>query len=363
MQDARFLKARCKKTGQYVGLEIWKFGSTWKVVNAVPLSSDEAKIVYSEIRQPRFETNSNLVPCTKCKSRVISGCSCEKRVHKCGSDNFNFQCVYCKELEIDYSRNIGRTPYTKWAGQSNIPDSIKDRFGNPQGSQYDLAEDGGFDGHGILIINLCLSSAAKLTCVKKALEKKGFDVDIHQGPMLSPKELKSRLSKVGQMWLISQEKTQMTDAHLEIIREFFNAGHGIYIWGDNDPLNGDANFIIQRMFDSYLSGDYYARKVLGIQKNKGEPGIIGNHLISTGIVSFYEGVTISKVRMSQCLTPLVYSSDGNIVTAFYEADEKRALIDGAFTRLWDSDWGTTAGTERYIVNAAAWLANVERFGY
>ena len=40
---------------------------------------------------------------------------------------------------------------------------------------------------------------------------------------------------------------------------------------------------------------------------------------------------------------------------------RRALVDGGFTRLyhkWDS-----AGTDRYVVNAAAWLANIERFGY
>jgi hypothetical protein len=40
--------------------------------------------------------------------------------------------------------------------------------------------------------------------------------------------------------------------------------------------------------------------------------------------------------------------------------ETRAILDGGFTCLymrWD-----TAGTGRYVKNAAAWLANAERFG-
>ena len=58
---------------------------------------------------------------------------------------------------------------------------------------------------------------------------------------------------------------------------------------------------------------------------------------------------------------MIYSSDANVVTAYYDFDGKRALVDGAFTRLWDGDWGQSAGTSRYIMNAAVWLANAERF--
>ena len=39
---------------------------------------------------------------------------------------------------------------------------------------------------------------------------------------------------------------------------------------------------------------------------------------------------------------------------------KRAILDGGFTRLyykWD-----TAGTGRYVKNAASWLVNAEKFG-
>ena len=60
------------------------------------------------------------------------------------------------------------------------------------------------------------------------------------------------------------------------------------------------------------------------------------------------------------MTPIVYGSAGNLVTAAFEKDGKRLIVDGGYTRLsykWD-----TAGTGRYVMNAAAWLANYERFG-
>ena len=362
MSESKILKARCKKTGAQFGMELRESGGEWKIVNMIKMNDCEADSILSEVRQPRFVTHTNLIPCQKCGSRVVGGCACAKTGATCLKEmKYKFSCIYCNELEINYSRK--RTPYTAWAGVSNIPGATKDSFGNPSGSEYDLAQDGAFEGQGILIINLCRATSATLNNVKRVLEQKGFDVDVYCGPMLSPRDLRKRLEKVGQVWLISQERTQVTEEHVRIFREFFEKGHGLYIWGDNDPLNGDANFIIERMFDSHLSGDYLACKILGIQKKEKEPGIIGNHLISTGIVSFYEGHSISKVKMSQCLKPLTYSSDKNIVTAYYEQDGKRALIDGAFTRLWDGGWGTTAGTERYIVNAAAWLANFERFGY
>lgn len=52
--------------------------------------------------------------------------------------------------------------------------------------------------------------------------------------------------------------------------------------------------------------------------------------------------------------------EGNIVTSAYEGQGKRLIFDGGFTRLYNG-WNT-AGTPRYVKNAAAWLQNVERFG-
>ena len=61
-------------------------------------------------------------------------------------------------------------------------------------------------------------------------------------------------------------------------------------------------------------------------------------MVTTGLNNLFEGVTISKIKLSNGLTSIVNSSDGNCVTACYNQDGKRALIDGGFTRLyvqWD----------------------------
>jgi hypothetical protein len=47
------------------------------------------------------------------------------------------------------------------------------------------------------------------------------------------------------------------------------------------------------------------------------------------------------------------------VTAIYDSEGRRALVDGGFTRLfiqWDD-----AGTARFVCNAAAWLGNWDRY--
>ncbi|MBR4550202.1 MAG: TerD family protein [Oscillospiraceae bacterium] len=104
----KFLKAHCRKTDRWYGLEIEQFGSTWKVVNMIDLSDDEAAVLSSEIRQPSFETNSNLLACTQCGSRRVGGCSCAKKKYSCQKHmKYRFDCIYCSELEIDYSLPTG----------------------------------------------------------------------------------------------------------------------------------------------------------------------------------------------------------------------------------------------------------------
>ena len=47
------------------------------------------------------------------------------------------------------------------------------------------------------------------------------------------------------------------------------------------------------------------------------------------------------------------------MTAIYDSEGRRALVDGGFTRLfiqWDD-----AGTARFVCNAAAWLVNWDRY--
>ena len=52
---------------------------------------------------------------------------------------------------------------------------------------------------------------------------------------------------------------------------------------------------------------------------------------------------------------IILGSESNIICAAYEKDGKRLILDGGFTRLYPSFWDRTAGTARYVVNAAGWL--------
>ncbi|MEW5737624.1 MAG: hypothetical protein AB1938_01795 [Myxococcota bacterium] len=89
-------------------------------------------------------------------------------------------------------------------------------------------------------------------------------------------------------------------------------------------------------------------------------GLKRDHLLTTGIEKLYEGHSIAYLPNPGPLTPLIHGSDGHVVAAHYDQDGRRAIVDGGFTRLY-MQWDT-AGTGRYVKNAAAWLANVERFG-
>ena len=254
-------------------------------------------------------------------------------------------------------------PYSKYAGQSLIPGVKTDMYGNPLGSEYDLAKDGAFKGYKVVIVSLCSTWVNKISLrpVIDALQKKGFSVLIFS-EKFTLQELKNVLDgNNSQLWLIADQKGHLSEEHYEFICDFFQKGRGLYIWSDNAPFLVDTNIIISRLFHTEMKGDYLGRKVLTIQKAEKEPGIIKDHLITTGVQSFYEGSTISNVRIDGGLKPLVYSSDGLIVTAYYDSDGKRCLVDGGFTRLY-AEWDS-AGTDRFVVNCAAWLANLERFGY
>ncbi|MDR3216575.1 MAG: hypothetical protein LBT55_04060, partial [Clostridiaceae bacterium] len=247
-----------------------------------------------------------------------------------------------------------RLPYTNYAGRNDIIGVEKDKYGNPNGSCYDLLKDGSMKGYKILLIDLSnegRNSTAYAGAIN-ALANKGFVVDY----MISfPSNFDAILQNYCQLWLLSGRSLVINNAQVASVKAFFESGRGVYLWGDNDPYYQDANAVIRELFGTDMTGDYLGKQIIGIQKKNGDVGIVPSHLISTGIVNFYEGVTIAHINMNQKLTALTYSSDGNVVTALYDKDGRRCLIDGGFTRLF-YDWDS-AGTDRYVVNAAGWLAN------
>lgn len=235
----------------------------------------------------------------------------------------------------------------------------RDSYGNASESSYDLAVDGAFEGQTIVVLQLYPFSFDQ---AREALARKGFSVyRFNSTP--SPEALAKALEKANQFWLISNCDTQttLTEEHVAPIKKFFDSGHGVYLWGDNDPCYVDVNYVSERLLDVKMTGNTPGDTKVGLkEKSSDTSGILANHLMSTGIETIYEGITIATIDKNDHLDPFLWGSAGNLVAALYDHDQKRAIFDGGFTRLyykWD-----TAGTARYVVNAAAWLANYERFG-
>lgn len=324
--------------------------------------------------------------CRLCGKKFAYICpACGTVVCNDGNGKTNETCPACKST-INVARAVGNampkvtlvnktrftvnkgdasenSPYTQWAGVSVIEGAAKDAYGNAKGSQYDLAKDGAFKGYTIIVINM--SDQRNFSYARAALEKKGFTIKMYDYTVPSDSELERLLNTPdSQLWFLADRTAHLGSRAVELICNYYLSGHGVYIWSDNDPFYVDTNTILKRIYGSgvYMFGNYIGDRVLGIQPYSGKPGIIANHPITTGLVSFYEGITISSVKMgSDRILPLMYNSECGIVAAYDSKDGHRALIDGGFTRLfcnWDS-----AGTDRYVVNAAAWLTNIERFGY
>ena len=98
------LKGYCAKTGQHFGIEVKKFGLSWRAVDFIHISEEEAAVMTSEVKPSRLESNQNLLPCRKCGSRSVGGCDCPPKTHQCRSGApYNFQCLYCKDMRIDYT--------------------------------------------------------------------------------------------------------------------------------------------------------------------------------------------------------------------------------------------------------------------
>lgn len=159
----------------------------------------------------------------------------------------------------------------------------------------------------------------------------------------------------NQFWLLAScDNTRyLSPAHHAVIKQFFDAGHGVYIWGDNDPCNADADHLAETLVGARVHGDLPGDQVVGnLSKGWGKPGVMLDHLLTTGLEHLYEGVTVATVypRTPQALTPIVYGSAGNLVTAAFEQDGKRLIIDWGYTRLdykWDSaGTGATSRTRR-----------------
>jgi hypothetical protein len=266
-----------------------------------------------------------------------------------------------KSLPMDEVTVRARRSDGQWVTRKEYRAPRADRHGNAAGNNYDLAVDGAFKGQTVVVLHFYTGEGFDFSLPRAALKEKGFSVFRWSNAAPSPAELGKALAKACQLWIISGQTQHLNGEHLKVIKAFFEKGHGVYIWGDNEPYYADANYVARALLGAEMKGNLPGNRTVNLWKAEGKPGLLPNHLLTTGLAHLFEGITIATIQRQQSrLKPLIYGSAKNLVTAYYEANGKRAILDGGFTRLyihWD-----TAGTARYVKNAAAWLVNYERFG-
>ena len=256
-----------------------------------------------------------------------------------------------------YTPHAGTTP-------SAEEDVARDEYGNAAGTDYDLARDGAFSGKTVAVLQLyngedeADSSGFDFAAPAQALKEKGFKVR-RWTSLPDPDTLEEGLRGTSQLWVISSGRgATLRSGHMQVIGSYFKRGRGLYLWGDNDPYTDEANQLGMELLESDgMLGNYHADQDLApAGTGLPNPGI-QPHLVTTGLERLYEGITTARIYGN--LPPLLLGSDGHAVASVYEQSGRRAIVDGGFTRLfykWD-----TAGTARYVKNAASWLANAERF--
>jgi hypothetical protein len=252
------------------------------------------------------------------------------------------------------------TQYADHQEMSRVVAATRDKFGNLLGPQFDLVTDGAFEGLKIAVLHLYTGGGFDFGLPALALAEKGFEI-YRWTTIPSPGALRRELKRVCQLWIVSNNYQMLQPEHLEVIQDFWLSGKGLYLWGDNDPYYADANYVGGKLFGGRLAGNDPGDKVVKRSSGHASTGIMSQHPVCTGVEFLYEGITIATVVANTSLDPILFGSAGNLVVAAYEKDGRKALLDGGFTRLftkWDS-----AGTARYVKNAAAWLVNSKHLSH
>ncbi|MCR5079594.1 MAG: TerD family protein [Bacilli bacterium] len=104
----KFVKAVCSVKNRHYGLDVDEYGGKYEVTNIIDITAEQAKLLPTQVRQDKFYSHSNLLPCSGDGSRLIGGSSYPMGKGGCNNGKFNAQCMYCKNFRIDYaSSHVG----------------------------------------------------------------------------------------------------------------------------------------------------------------------------------------------------------------------------------------------------------------
>eukprot|EP01114_Cavostelium_apophysatum_P006910 TRINITY_DN1848_c0_g1_i5.p1 TRINITY_DN1848_c0_g1~~TRINITY_DN1848_c0_g1_i5.p1 ORF type:complete len:524 (+),score=178.29 TRINITY_DN1848_c0_g1_i5:110-1573(+) len=257
-------------------------------------------------------------------------------------------------------RGLSITQYfTPFAGlHDEISPSALDAHNNPSGRSYDLGRENAFNIFEILFYNCCTMKDhpnvnTQWDESKKALESKGFRVHI----VHNEKDFLDQLENFDEAWICASPRQPADPKRFkEVITNYHKSGRGLFLWTDNDPFYGEVNFILKELIGTTLTGNTPGDKILKVGDGK-VSGQFARHLITTGIVNLYEGITISYPTNTDNIKVIAMSTDYHPCIFYTDpAPEKGPIVvDCGFTKLYPRYWSATAGTERYVRNVAVWL--------
>mmetsp|Transcript_38124 Transcript_38124/g.97415 ORF Transcript_38124/g.97415 Transcript_38124/m.97415 type:complete len:383 (-) Transcript_38124:137-1285(-) len=251
-----------------------------------------------------------------------------------------------------------------------------DQYGCPIGD-FDLARDGSFEGYCVLMGVFYMYEGLPEDLAERVipeLEKKGFLVDLSYSMDEFTALLKHDIYHVA--WIVSgwtlelHDDADVVEQFIQEVGSFHETGHGLMIWGENDPLFVHANLILHNLFDFMLTGDTPGNKNL-CPGDPDQPGCFDrSHKVCAGIECLHEGITVcypTKVptdwrvfgTSSDCKPVLLAKEAGSEVP--HISGTGRVIVDTGFTKIMRDQWDT-AGTARYVINCTTWLVLRERFG-
>lgn len=101
MSDKRVLAAYCRKTNKYFALEVSNARCDWEVVNFIDVTEEQALSLASGGVSLPITSAPSLLPCDRCGSRSVFGCSCARRAYQCTTSmQYHFQCLYCDQASL-----------------------------------------------------------------------------------------------------------------------------------------------------------------------------------------------------------------------------------------------------------------------
>ncbi|MBN1934377.1 MAG: hypothetical protein JW934_06915 [Anaerolineae bacterium] len=237
-----------------------------------------------------------------------------------------------------------------------------DEFGNPVGKAFDLGsfDDDRLQGERILLFIAYTGTGESVEPqdVVNSVAERNLQMDVVFRKKGWPFK-EADLAVYTQLWYLSDRHSYLNPQHVNLIREFNEAGNGVLLWADNEPYYADANLLARALANTSFSGNKMADKIL-TPGPRLAPGKFIEHPLTNGLNSLYEGITICTVAPVEHVTILAQSHDGQNCMACYEKDKQRVVFDTGFTKIVDGRFNRTAGTGRYFRNIAFWLANATR---